>query len=198
MDTEFRAPAEPKHYQRDPREASRRDEADPLKGAIAGLVGGLVGTWFMSEYQGMWSRWVDGREPQSSGGRHDARDWEEKNEGDNANEQAAQAVARRTMGRELDERELEVAAPLMHYAFGGGVSAAYGIFAEHARWASSGVGTGFGTLVWVGADEIAMPVIGWSQPRRYPLRDHLQSFTSHLVFGFTTELARRATRRLLR
>jgi hypothetical protein len=196
MDTEFRAPAEPGQNQRNPRDARR--EPDPLKGAIAGFVGGLVGTWFMSEYQGMWSKWIDGAEPQSAGGRHDARDWEEKNEDDNANEQAAQAVARRTVGRELTERELEVAAPLVHYAFGGSVSAAYGIFAEHAPWASGGVGTGFGTLVWVGADEIAMPVIGWSKPQRYPLRDHLQSFTSHLVFGLTTELARRGVRRLLR
>jgi putative membrane protein len=172
-------------------------QADPFKGAIAGFIGGLVGTFFMSEYQALWSRVVNGAEPQSAGGKHDARDWQEKNEDDNANEQAAQAIARRTAGRELSEHELAVAAPLMHYAFGASVSTAYGMFAEGAPWASAGSGTAFGTLVWIGADETAMPLIGWSHPQRYPLESHLQSFTSHLVFGFTTELARRMVRRAL-
>ena len=75
---------------------------DAIKGAVAGFVGGLVGTWFMSEYQGVWSRYLNGYESQSAGGRHDARDWEEKNEGNNANEEAAQAVAERTLGRPRD------------------------------------------------------------------------------------------------
>lgn len=184
MDTAFHAP-------------QQQDRPDVLKGAIAGLIGGLVGTWFMSEYQGLWSRYVDGAEPQSSGGRHDARDWEEKNEGHNANEQAAQAVARGTVGHELSRDQLAVAAPIMHYAFGASVSAAYGVFAERAPWSTRGAGTGFGTLVWVGADEIAMPIIGWAHPQRYPLESHLQSFTAHLVFGMTTELTRRVVRRLL-
>jgi len=164
---------------------------------MAGLIAGLVGTYFMSEYQGLWSKWMNGGEPNTPGGRHDARDWEEKNEGDNANQQAAQAVARRTVGRELTDDELEVAAPLMHYAFGGAISAAYGVFAEHTPWARGGAGAGYGTVVWAGADEIAMPLIGWSDPQRFPLESHLQSFTAHLVFGVTTEMTRRAVRRLL-
>lgn len=174
-----------------------RSEPDTIKGAVAGLIGGLVGTYFMSEYQGLWSRFVNGEEPQSAGGRHDARDWQEKNEDQNANEKAAQALASRTAGRQLSERELEVAAPLMHYTFGGAVSAAYGIFAEHTQWARGGAGAGYGTLVWAGADEIAMPLIGWSDPKRYPLESHLQSLTAHIVFGVATELTRRAVRRLL-
>lgn len=196
MDISFNAPV----ASRD-RRSGHRDHGnapDAWKGAVAGFVGGLVGTWLMSEYQRLWSRYVDGREPQSAGGRHDARDWEEKNEGNNANEQAAQALARRTLGRKLTGRELEVAAPMMHYAFGSGVSAAYGAVAEHAPWATRGAGTGFGTFVWAGADEIAMPAIGWSHPQTYPLESHLQSFTSHLVFGAGTELTRRAVRRMLR
>lgn len=179
-------------------ERTHRMKPDPLKGVVAGVVAGLVGTWFMSEYQSLWSRIVNGGEPQSAGGKHDARDWQEKNEGGaNANEHAAQAIARRTAGRELTERELEVAAPIMHYAFGAGVSALYGAFAEQAPWIASGAGTGYGTLVWIGADEIAMPAIGWSEPQRYPAEAHMQSFTAHLVFGFTTELTRRAVRRML-
>jgi hypothetical protein len=169
-------------------------EPDPLKGLVAGILGGLIGTWFMSEYQGMWTRVVNGQESQSAGGRHDARDWQEKSEGTNANEQASQAVARRTAGRELTERELEVAAPLMHYTFGATVSGLYGALVERAPGATAGTGTAFGTAVWIGGDEVAMPLIGWSHPSRQPFEAHLQSFTAHLVFGFTTEIARRLIR----
>jgi hypothetical protein len=175
-----------------------RREADAFKGALAGLVGGLIGTWFMSEYQALWSRVVNGGEPQSAGGKHDARDWQEKNEDQNANELAAQAVARNTVGRELSEDELEVAAPMMHYAFGSTMGAIYGAFVEEAPWAAAGAGSAYGALVWVGADEVAMPVIGWSRPQTYPLESHLQSLTAHLVFGVASEISRRAVRRLMR
>ena len=174
-------------------------EREPLKGAIAGFVGGLAGTWAMTEYQAAWSRVVNHYESPSAAGRHDAREWQEKNEGgENANELAAQAVADATVARPLTEREMEVAAPLMHYAFGAGVSTAYGIAVEHAPWATAGAGAGFGALVWAGADEAVVPALGLSRPSRYPPEAHLQAFTAHLVFGVATELVRKAVRRLLR
>jgi hypothetical protein len=175
----------------------RRREPDLLKGALAGLIAGAAGTWAMSEYQALWSRVVNGGEPQSAGGRHDARDWQEKNEDQNANELAAQAAARHTIGRSLSEEELEVGAPVMHYAFGTVMGLFYGMASERAAWATSGAGLGFGSAVWAGADEIAMPAIGWSHPDQYPLESHMQSFTAHLVYGGVTELVRRGVRRIL-
>lgn len=183
---------------RDEYRGSDVGDSSPLKGTIAGLVAGLVGTWAMSEFQGMWSEAVEGHEPQSPGGRHDARDWQERHEGVNANELAADAVARATTGRSLTEQELAVAAPLMHYAFGSAVSAAYGALAEHQRWVTAGAGTGFGVAVWAGADETAMPMLGLADPSRYRLRSHVQSFAAHLVFGLTTELVRRTVRAAMR
>lgn len=172
-------------------------EPDLARGAFAGLIGGLVGTWAMSEYQRLWTRVVNGEQPQSAGGRHDARDWQEKNEDRNANELAAQAVARHTIGRPLNEDELEVGAPLMHYAFGTMMGLFYGMAAERARWSTSGSGMGFGSAVWAGADEIAMPMLGWSRPQDHPAESHLQSLTAHFVYGVTTELVRRGVRSML-
>lgn len=170
-----------------------------LKGAVAGFVGGLAGTFAMSEFQGMWSRIVDGAEPQSAAGRHDARDWQEKNEGQNANEIAAQEVATHTIDRRLTRNELKVAAPVVHYTFGSFVSAAYGGLAEHSPEIASGGGTLFGTAVWIAADEVAMPALGLAKrDPEYPLESHLQSLAAHLVFGFTTEMVRRGVRAALR
>lgn len=175
------------------------DRNDVLKGMLAGFVGGLVGTWAMSEVQGLWSRAVDGREPRSAGGRHDARDWQERNEGRNANEIAAQTVATHTVGRTLNREEMKLAAPAVHYAFGSMVSTIYGGLAETSPAVTAGAGTAFGTAVWATADEVAMPLLRLSRRhQKYPLEAHLQSLVAHLVFGFTTDLVRRGVREALR
>ena len=73
---------------------NRHHHRSIVAGAIAGLVGGLVGTWAMSEVQALWSRRVDAAhdpDTASAGGRHDAREWQERVEGENANELAANA-----------------------------------------------------------------------------------------------------------
>ncbi len=178
--------------------ATKPHKGDTFKGLLAGLVGGLVGTWAMTEYQALWSRAVDGYASPSAGGSQDAREWQERHdEGRNANEYAAQAAAHATLDRPLTREELRVGAPIMHYGFGSTMGAAYGALAEHSPSVTAGSGTVFGTAVWAGADEAVVPLLGWSRPWKYPTEAHLQAFTAHLVFGLTTELARRATRRLL-
>src|SRR5215204_7433960 len=116
----------------------------------------------MSEAQRLWTRVVSGDVPDSAGGRHDARDWQERSEGQNSNELAAQLLARQVLGRSLTYQELRVGAPMMHYAFGAAVGALYGLYAERRR--SQGSGAGFGVIVWLAADELAMPLLGLSEP----------------------------------
>jgi hypothetical protein len=162
-----------------------------LNGFVAGAVGGLIGTWAMSEAQRLWTHVVDGKAPESTGGRHDARDWQERSEHQNSNELAAQAIARYVLGRRLTKHELRVAAPLMHYVFGASVAAVYGAYAQRKQSQMSGVG--FGTTVWLAADEIAMPLLGLSDSTsRRPFEMHLQSLAAHFVYGTVTEMTRRS------
>jgi Protein of unknown function (DUF1440) len=158
---------------------------------VAGGVAGLAGTWAMSEAQRLWTLVVDGETPESAGGRHDARDWQERSEHQNSNELAAQAIARPILGRGLTREELRYAAPLMHYLFGAAMGAVYGAYAERRGVRASGAG--FGATVWLGADEIAMPLLGLSDSTtRRPLEMHLQSLVAHLVYGAVTEVTRRS------
>jgi len=174
------------------------DDRNVAAGIVAGLIGGLVATWVMSEFQGRWSKAVDGYESPSADGRHDARDWQERNDDLNANELAAQAVATRTIDRPLTREELEIAAPAVHYAFGGTMGAVYGALAEVSPAVRALGGTGWGTAVWIGGDEIAVPLLGLSRPNAdYSLEAHAQSFAAHLVYGLTTEFVRRGVRALL-
>jgi hypothetical protein len=118
----------------------------------------------------------------SAGGRHEARDWQERSEHQNSNELAAQAIARPIPSRTLTREELCFAAPLIHYMFGAAMSALYGAYAQ--RRPASTSGAGFGTTVWLAPDEIGMPLLGLSAPTtRRPLEMHPQSLAAHLVYG---------------
>lgn len=163
------------------------------QGIVAGGVAGLVGTWAMSEVQRLWTWAIEGDAPASAGGRHDARDWQERSEHQNSNEVAAQAIARYLLRRRLTQDELRFAAPLMHYLFGATMGAIYGAYVERRQGDSSGAA--FGTTVWLAADEIAMPLLGLSDSTvRRPLEMHLQSLAAHLVYGSATEMTRRSVR----
>ena len=61
-----------------------------------------------------------------------------------------------------------------------------------------GEGLPFGAAVWVIADEGVVPALGLSRKSTdYPASIHAYSFASHLVYGLTTELVRRAVRKAL-
>jgi putative membrane protein len=175
--------------------SSSNSERHVAAGIAAGFIGGIVGSWTMNRFLAAWSKLADNYESQSAGGSEDAREWQERAEGQNATEIAAQAVAEPTLGRPLTEDELKIAAPALHYLFGATVGAIYGGLAELSRDPGAVHGAGFGTAVWLGADEIAMPMLGLSDPdAEYPLELHAQSFFAHLVFGLTTEAVRRGVR----
>ena len=162
-----------------------------LRSAVAGAIGGIAGTLAMNYAQRAWTVAVDGRAPTSAADEHDARDWQERDEHQNANELAAQAVAMATVQRRLTPSELPIAARLVHFAFGAAVGAAYGVAVGDDDSAHPRTGVLLGVTLWILADEIAMPMIGLSRPTiERPLEMHLQSFAAHVVYGVTTERVR--------
>jgi hypothetical protein len=167
-----------------------------MKGAVAGAIGGLAGTLAMNYAQRLWTLASDGAPPPSAADKHDARDWQERDEGQNANEIAAQAVATRVIDRPLNDNELSLAAPIVHFSFGAAIGAMYG--ATLAQSNGRGSSIQLGTALWASADEIAMPAIGLSWPTTHrPLEMHLQSLVSHFVYGIVTERVRRLAMRAL-
>lgn len=162
-----------------------------LKGAVAGAIGGLAGTLAMNYAQRAWTLAADGRAPASAADEHDARDWQERDEQQNANELAAQAVATATAQRRLTPRELSIAARVVHFGFGAAVGAAYGAAVQHDESARRPTGVLLGAALWLLADEIAMPLVGLSRSTLdRPLETHLQSLVAHIVYGMTTERVR--------
>ena len=158
---------------------------------VAGILGGLAGTLAMNYAQRVWTHIVDDEAPPSAGGKHDARDWQEREEDRNANELAAQTIATTVAGQPLTDKQLRVAAPLVHFSFGAALGAIYGrsIGADRPHLVMRGMT--FGSAVWLLADEAAMPLLRLSRPTtERSLEKHLQSFVTHIVFGVVAEVVR--------
>jgi uncharacterized membrane protein YagU involved in acid resistance len=73
--------------------------------------------------------------------------------------------------------------------FGATTGAFYGAGAELFPVVAVGAGLPFGATVWVVADEIMTPGLGLSKAASsYSFSKHAYAFSSHLVYGFTTDL----------
>jgi putative membrane protein len=188
----------------------RHKRSDPLKGMMAGAVGGLVASWVMNQFQALLSRTTHGGErPHGAQSLQDglprhgvARELQERGldtEADNAAIRTAVLVSERLFGVELAERrQKEMAGAAAHYAFGVATGGLYGAIAELRPATTVGAGLPFGAAVWVVADEIIVPALGLSKPpTEYPPLTHAYSLASHLVYGLTTEIVRREVRRAL-
>lgn len=169
-----------------------RNAASILKGLAAGLVGGLVASWTMSQSQSLISRaakQLDGNGDADSGG--DGDDGDEP-----ATVKAAESLSEHVLGRELRESEKEPAGELMHYATGAVAGAVYGALVAWQPRLRMGAGLPYGAAVWAIADEIAVPAAGLSEPpTEYPPSTHLSALSAHLVYGATLECVRRALMR---
>jgi putative membrane protein len=197
----MRAMAEQKNRRR-----SAGRESSVLKGLAAGIVGGLVASWTMNQFQALWQKLAEGEERshgaqsmQQGSPRHGiGRELAEKgidDPKDTAPARLAQAIAVDVFGRELTKEEKETGGAIAHYAMGVASGALYGAVAEVLPEATTGFGLTFGAAVWAVADEGIVPALGLSKSAtEYPLSIHTYAFASHLVYGLTTEAVRRALR----
>ena len=195
--------------QRKRKRAGGEDEGDVLKGLAAGIVGGLVASAVMNQFQALWSRLAEGVErshgaqslqqgaPRQGVGRELQAEGKDDAQ-DDAPERLANAISVGVLDRELTDREKDVAGTAFHYAMGTTSGALYGAVAEIVPAVKAGAGLPFGAAVWLAVDEGLVPAAGLSKsPREYPLSIHAYAFASHLVYGLTTELVRRAVRNAL-
>jgi putative membrane protein len=175
----------------------RRNERSAWKGLLAGAAGGLVGTIAMTQFQKGWQktsekrRFGDLRREESSSGPQDST------QSETATMKAAGKLAR-TAGRELTREERRQVSPWVHYGFGAAMGALYGMAMEAPpRGVRSQripfFGSLFGSALFLGADEMAVPALGLSKAAESP-SSHFYGWASHAVYGLTTEFVRRQIR----
>lgn len=157
-----------------------------LRGALAGLFGGLLAAGAMSLAHTVISSALSKPEPAATS--------KEPKEEDST-VKIASAVAS-SLGYQLAEADKPKAGTFVHYAFGASVGAVYGALAELAPLVKIGLGLPFGAAVWLGAHVITVPALGLAKPpTQRPLDKEAQEFGLHLLYGMTTELIRRLLRR---
>jgi putative membrane protein len=182
----------------------RRDDGNVWKGLVAGLAGGLVASWTMNQFQAAWTRVAANSEkphgaqslkPSDGSTGSQAEDGKEQ---DDATVETAKVISEHVFGHELQESEKKPAGAAVHYAFGTASGGLYGALAEVSPAVTSGAGLPFGAVFWLLADEISVPLLGLAKaPTEYPVSTHVYAFASHLVYGVSAELSRRAVRKVL-
>ncbi len=155
-------------------------DSDVALGVASGLAAGLVGALVMTGFQSALAR----------GGVTSGV------KGSPSTEKAADRAARLVTGRPVPSRRREAAGEAVHYATGSLVGGLYGAAAEVQPAVTAGQGAAFGVVAATVVDETLVPALRLGDPVwRAPAQSHPYSYASHVVYGTTTEGARKLFRR---
>jgi uncharacterized membrane protein YagU involved in acid resistance len=190
---------------RRPRKAAT--PTDVLHGALAGFVGGIVGTWGMAAANTLWNRAESALAPDSTDPRHRALRETHAGVGSGAHAQseprshhrggpmpsetAVEAIARAIGAPQPSPETREKLGSLFHFAFGAAAGTIYGALAARHPVVTAGHGTLYGTAVLALADEIGVPALGLAPgPTETPLHAHAYAWVGHLGYGVALETVR--------
>lgn len=167
----------------------------PVRGILAGVAGGLIAAWAMN----VWSEGPGSRLGSAIETPEEKQQLQQESDREDATMKVADAIASAVDGgRHLSHEERETGGPIVHYTFAALMGGFYGGLAEYVPAVRSGFGMGYGSALFVGGDLLAVPALGFSKPlSNFPASSFANPFTSHLVYGITTELVRRIARLLL-
>lgn len=156
------------------------------KGLAAGLIGGLVASWTMSQFHMLAGKLTE--DSQKSGSQQE----------EDSTVKTASAISQTLLHHQLADDEKKIAGPAVHYTFGATSAAVYGAAVELIPTLSAGAGLPFGTAVWLGAHVIMVPALGLSKPvTESTLPKEATELGAHFVYGAVTELVRRILRKWL-
>jgi hypothetical protein len=176
------------------------------RGIVTGAAAGIAATLIMDQFLKLTAAGEKAVEKQFKLAQGESP-WQVAHEQVQQEQQAAQhegsteKVARKiaeATGTSLDKEKKKKAGQVVHYTFGTLMGMVYGVSAELLPEATTGAGTAFGTLLFLGADEVAVPAFQLSPaPTDTPATDHLQHWAAHVVYGGSLELTRSLLKRLM-
>ena len=177
-----------------------------LRGLIVGVTAGIAATIVMDQFQKLVAAGhdlVDKKIKQAEGesawaiAHEHAEQHYQQQHAEASTEKVARKLAE-AVGTTLPPDKRKQAGQAVHYAFGTLMGAFYGVAAELVPETTTGGGTAFGTLLFLGADEVAVPAFKLAPPPKLSQApDHLQYWAAHIVYGGSLELFRSLLRRAL-
>ncbi|MBS1801698.1 MAG: DUF1440 domain-containing protein [Acidobacteria bacterium] len=144
------------------------------KGAVAGLIGGIVAIAAKNAAQRMYP-------PRSK-----------------RQSLPPTLTPRKDPGKGLTLKERSAAQQTLHFSLGAAAGAAYGAVAEIYPAATSKQGASFGMALIALNQDRTMPILGrFTKAEPQTKREHTSELVSFVVFGVVTETVRRVVRRLI-
>ena len=145
-----------------------------LKGALAGLIGGLAGAGAKVVAEQIYPPRLEGKTPPSV------------------------ALAEQVAGHPLPPTDRKVAMQSIHWAFGALAGAVYGALVEYEPSFGAWKGAAFGITLNKMTHESLLPKMGLADPtERQPARERISEWVSHAAYGVATDSVRRVVRRAL-
>jgi putative membrane protein len=145
-----------------------------MKGALAGLIGGLAGAGAKMVAEQMFPPRVQGQTPPPV------------------------VLAEQVAGRPLTGNDRELALQGIHWIFGALAGAAYGVLVEYEPSLGAWRGAAFGITLNRITHESLLPKMGLSAPTsQQPTQERISEWVTHAAYGVATDSVRRAVRRAL-
>lgn len=177
-----------------------------LRGVVTGIAAGITATLIMGQFLKLSTAGHKAAEKHKKLAEHESlweiaheRVLEERKAAEQ--EDSTEIVARRiaeAAGIHLSREEKKKAGRAVHYTFGTLMGVVYAVSAELLPETTTGGGTAYGTLLFLAADEVAVPALNLSPSNAgIPTFDHLQHWAAHVVYGGSLEAVRSLIRRFL-
>lgn len=166
----------------------------PLAAAGRGLVAGAIGTAAMTAWQEFAARLQSAASAEEAGsdeGQQDGGDeaaWEHAP----APAQVARRIAEGVFHRRLPPRSIPAVAQAMHWAYGTGWGALYGVLRDSTDARGLREGAAWGAAVWTASYIQLVPLGLYQPPWKYPPKELALDLSYHLVYGAALVAAYRA------
>lgn len=184
----------------------RKTKPSVLRGIATGITAGIAATLIMDQFQNLAAASQKAADKHKKLADHEspwqiAHEQALKEQKQAEQEDSTEIVARKVaeaIGAHLPKDEKKKAGRAVHYTFGTLMGVVYAVSAELLPEATIGAGTAFGTLLFLAADEVAVPAFQLSPaPTDTPAFDHLQHWAAHVVYGGSLEIVRNLITRLM-
>ena len=153
---------------------SPRRKRSLIKGFVAGAIGGLLGSGAKAVAEAVYPPRTLGQIPPPA------------------------VLVNRMSDRPLTEKEEEVSVQAIHWGFGALVGGVYGALAEYQPVITGRLGANFGLTLCGMTHASTLPIMGLTEsPENQPAREHASELVTHAIYGVTTEVVRRAARKVL-
>ncbi len=175
-----------------------------VRGVFAGAVAGCAATLLMNQFQKLSAasqkaaekhrKLAEGESPWTIAHEQAMAEQKEASQ-ENSTELVARKIAA-AAGSEIVPGHEKQAGNAVHFSFGTLMGIVYAVTAEMVPEVTAGGGTAFGTVLFLAADEVAVPALRLAPPPTETApTDHLQHWAAHVVYGGGVELVRSVVRR---